>query len=296
MGKSPAVKVSPLWLVRGAWLALPLLAGPVFADALDPRSRPVQLVASGGLWLVWALVLVATLLPRTVTLTAVRVVAPGVLAAVVVAVVDASSASALVRVAALVGALVVVGVSFAPSVGQAFVNGSSYGEELRVPLRVPAPLLLGPVEVAWLATAAGLMAGPLLLAARQWVVGLMVLALGLAAAWWGVRVLHTLAQRWVVFVPAGLVLHDPLTLVDPILLRRSTVRRLGPAPAATDGLDLTRGALGLALEADLVGDVSLTLVSGGRGAETETVDTAAVLFTPTRPGVLLAAARSRNIG
>jgi hypothetical protein len=295
MGKSPAVKWSPLWLVRAAWLALPLLAGPVFADALDPRSRPVQVVVSGGLWLVWALVLVATLVPRTVTLTAVRIVTPGVLVTVVAAVVDASDSSTLARMAGLVGALMVVGVVFAPSVGQAFVNGSSYGEELRVPLRVPAPLLLGPIEVAWLAVAL-VVAGPLLLAARQWAAGVVLLALGAGGAWWGVRVLHSLARRWVVFVPTGMVLHDPLTLVDPILLRRSTVRQLGPAPASTTGLDLTRGALGLALEADLVGDVSLTLVSGGRGTETETVDTACVLFTPTRPGALLAAARARKIG
>ena len=38
-----------------------MLLGPAVGDALDGASRPVQLVASVGLWVGWAVVLVATL-------------------------------------------------------------------------------------------------------------------------------------------------------------------------------------------------------------------------------------------
>lgn len=280
--------------MRALWLLLPLLAGPVCAASLDDTSRPIQVVASLGLWVGWALGLLATLVPRTLTLTALRLLASAAVVAVVWAVIDAgSSASTAARVVGLVSVLVTVVLAFFPDTGRLFVEGSAYGDEQRFPLRVPAPLLLGPVPLAWVAVVAGVAAGPLLLAARAWVVGVVALALGGAAAWWGARALHVLSRRWVVLVPAGLVLHDQLTLADPVLLRREQVRGLDPAPADTDALDLTGGALGLALELTLVGPADLT-VAGASANETVKADR--LLFTPSQPGALLAAARTRRIG
>jgi hypothetical protein len=103
-----------------------------------------------------------------------------------------------------------------------------------------------------------------------------------------------LARRWVVLVPSGLVLHDQLALAEPILLRRQDVRSLEPAPADTEGLDLTRGALGLALEVTLIAPVDLSVVAERPGAPTETTTAASLLFTPTQPGSLLTAYRARS--
>lgn len=286
--------------MRVAWLLLPLLAGPVLADALDSTARAIQVVASLGLWGGWLAGLLATLLPRTVTLTALRLLASGAVVAVGWAAVDAGTGvdpTALGwRVAGLVNVLVAVVVAFAPETGRLFVDGSSYGDEQRFPLRVPAPLLAGPVPLAWLAVVVGGSAGPLLLAAEVWVAGAVALVAGVAAVWWGARALHVLARRWVVLVPSGMVLHDQLALAEPILLRREEVRALDPAPADTDALDLTRGALGLALEVALVGPAALTLAPVGRAAPAEAVKADRLLFTPTRPGALLAAARPRRLG
>lgn len=281
--------------MRAGWLGLPLVVGPVLGDALGDSSRPVQVVASLGLWGGWVAVLLATLVPRTVSLTVLRVGAPAAGAAVVAAVV-ADGSSPGWRVAAVSWAVVTAAVAFSPVTGQAFVDGSSYGDEQRFPLRTPAALLAGPVVLAWAAVVAGVATGPLLLAARQWLAGGLALVAGLAAVWWGLRALHTLSRRWVVLVPGGLVLHDPLALTDPVLFRRATVRRLGPAPADTRALDLTRGALGLALEVELVEPVSLTLAPGGPRRPSETVETDRLLFTPTRPGALLTATRTRHLG
>ena len=71
------------WLVRGLWAALPFTAGPALAAALDSASRPVQLVASTGLWLGWAVGMVATFAPHPIALTALRVVAPAAVVAAV---------------------------------------------------------------------------------------------------------------------------------------------------------------------------------------------------------------------
>jgi hypothetical protein len=281
------------WPVRLTWLVLPLVTGPALGDALDDASRPIQLVAGLGLWLGWALVLVATLVPTTVSLTALRVAAPGVAVAALAATVAGGASTA--DVVGLAGALVAALAAFWPRTGEAFVNGSSYGDERRMPLRVPGPLLAGPLPLVWAVAASGVAAGPLLLAAKQWVVGALALAAGLPVAWLAVRALHTLARRWLVFVPTGVVVHDPLALAEPVLLRRVDVRSLGPAPADTAALDLTRGALGLALEIKVSPAVALVLAGGGRAAVHEVTTAGELLVAPTLPGAVLAEARRRKL-
>jgi hypothetical protein len=287
---------SSAWPAFATWLAMPLLAGPALAAALDGAGRPVQLVASAGLWAGWALVLIATLVPRTVSLTALRIVAPAGCVAAMVAAASASDLAVGWRLAALVVSLVMLGVTFAPSTGHAFVNGSSYGDEQRFCLRAPGPVLLGLVQALWVVVVAGTVTGPLLIAAEQWVPGAVALPVGWIAAWWGARVLHVLARRWVVLVPAGMVLHDQLALADPVLLRRADVAALAPAPAGSDAVDLTRAALGLALEVQLRRPAQLSVVTNGRGESTATVAVDRLLLTPTRPGALVAAARDRHLG
>jgi hypothetical protein len=281
------------WPVRVAWLVLPLLVGPALGDALADASRPVQLVASIGAWGAWAAALVAALVPTTVSLTALRLAAPSAVAAALAALVADGPGTA--TIAGLAGALVVALIALAPETAEVLVDGSSYGDERRLPLRTPAGLLLGPVELAWAAVVAGVAAGPLLLAARQWVTGAVALVVGLAAAWWGVRALHTLARRWLVFVPTGVVIHDPLTLLDPILVHRNHVAAFGPAPADSEALDLTGGASGLALELRLNEPLELLPAGPQRGAARLT-EVAAVLVTPSRPGRAVAEARRRRIG
>jgi hypothetical protein len=281
------------WPARVTWLVLPVVLGPAVADALDDASRPIQVVASIGLWLGWAAVLVATLVPTTVSLTALRLAAPAAVVAAVAAVLTDGASVALVI--ALVGALVAALAAFWPGTGEAFVAGSSYGDERRMPLRVPGPLLAGPLVLAWAAAAAGVAAGPLLLAARQWIAGAAAVVVGVPVAIVAIRSLHTLARRWLVFVPNGVVVHDPLALAEPVLLRRADVRSFGPAPADTAALDLTRGALGLALEVRLAPPASVVLASGGRHGVSEATTAAALLVSPTRPGAVLAEARRRRL-
>jgi hypothetical protein len=281
------------WLVRLTWVVLPFTLGPAIGAALHPHSEPVRLAAAGLAWAVWAAVLVGTLVPHPVGLTAMRVAAPAV-AAVSIAAVATGRPSSTDTGLALASGLAVIVVAFTPATGMLFVNGPAYPNERRYPLRIPGPLLIGPVELAWLATVAVPVVGTLLLAARAWVPGAVVLVVGLPVAVGLARSLHTLARRWVVFVPAGVVLHDPLAVVDPVLFVRPSVETLRPAPAATDSLDLTQGAWGLALELVLWEKVPVVLVKPGRPGGRQG-SSARLLFTPTRPGRVLAEAGSRRI-
>jgi len=191
-------------------------------------------------------------------------------------------------------AVVTAGGVFSPVLGAVCVNGPAYPNERRFLLRAPGALLYGGLVLVWALAVVGVAAGPLLLAARQWVGGAVALAAGWALAVVLLRAVHDLSRRWAVLVPAGLVVHDPLTLVDPVLLPRQVVERVGPAPASTTARDLTQNAPGLALQVDLREELDLSVVRPGRRGG-EAVKVRSLLITPTRPGALLDEARRKRL-
>jgi hypothetical protein len=280
------------WGLRVMWAALPFTTGPALSAALHHHGD-VRTPASAALWTAWAAVLVATLVAHPISLTVIRAAAPAAMAASLAAAVEGHpSAVALGLALAWSGATAAA--AFLPQTAFICVNGPAYPNERRFPLAAPGALLLGPIEVAWAASVGLPAAAVLLLSAHQWVWGGVVGVAGAAAAAVGARALHGLARRWVVFVPAGLVLHDPMSLVDPVLFGRRVIERLGPAPAGSDSLDLTQRAAGLALELVLTEKVPMVLMKPGdrRG---EAGASARLLFTPSRPGAVLAEGRSRRL-
>ena len=194
---------------------------------------------------------------------------------------------------ALGATLVAALAAFWPVTGEVFVDGSAYGDERRLPLRVPGPLVAGPLELVWALVVAGVATGPLLLAARQWVLGAVAAGRGR-----GGRVVGAAcAPRPVAALgrvraggPGGA---RPAGPGRPRARPAGGPAVAGPAPADSDALDLTRGAFGLALELRFADPVSL-LVVRGRG-ESDAVTAEAVLVTPTRPGALLTEARARRL-
>lgn len=278
------------WVVRATWALLAVASGGPAGEALSAASRPVQLVASGGLWLGWTAGVVASFIPHPVSLTALRLLAPAAVGTVLAAAAAGHADALAVGWAVMVTAWV-----FTPAWGAGCVNGPAYPNERRYLLRVPGPLLSGPLLIAWALMVAGAAGGPLLLAARQWVWGGLALAAGVPLAVVLARAVHGLSRRWIVFVPAGMVVHDLMTLAEPVLVKRSTVSRLGPAPAGAESsaVDLTQRALGLVLQGELDVDLPLNLVRPGR-REAEVVTARKFLFSPTRPGQLLAYAKARR--
>lgn len=288
------VRASPLtWITRALWLTLPLTLGDLVAQALDGRSDAVVVAGAALAWSLWAATLLSSLVLLPLTLLAMRVMAPLALVGGVVAAVDA--APEVAGWIGLVSAAVLLVTAMSADVGIDFVNGASYGDERRFPLRPPAALLLGPVPLVWALVALPLPVAVLALAARQWVLGAACALLGAAALFWGTRVLARLTARWCVFVPAGITLVDDMALVDPVLLRAEHVVRLGPAPADTTATDLSVGATGLILQVDVSVPVSV-VPTVGRGRVTEAVEVSSLLFAPSRPGALIAHAATRRIG
>ena len=252
----------------------------------------MRLTAAVLAWGLWGAGLAASLVPLPVTLTLLRVLAP--VPVVAGAVAAATTSPGPLGWVGLVTAAVVAVTAMSSEVGDWFVNGSSYGDERRMPLRPPAVLLFGPVELLWVVTVWPVLAGILLLAGGAWAAGAVLTAVGAVTAWSGFRTLARLARRWIVFVPAGVTLVDDLALAEPILFARARILRLGPAPADTDALDLSAGATGLIMQVDLDGPLDL-VPAVRRGGTAETVTVTSVLMAPGRPGAMLAHAEDRRI-
>ncbi|MEZ5412240.1 MAG: hypothetical protein R2761_29680 [Acidimicrobiales bacterium] len=285
-----------LWPLRLAWLAAPLGIGVGLADRLDHFASTGGAIAEVALWAAWFAGLVACLVPSTQSLTVVRIGAPGALALVVLAALVGDGGFPAGRLQALGYGAVLSLVAFLPTTADRMINGSAYGSERRMALRPPAFALLGPVQVTWLLVFAGLVTGPVLLANEWWIAGVVACLLGAVACRHGFRVLHQLARRWIVFVPAGFVIHDHMLLVESILLRRAIVAALGPAREGDDAMagaaDVSGGARGLALEV-----AARERVAFGRRVKRAVVNTEAdrVVFTPSLPGAVLSEARVRAI-
>lgn len=281
-----------LWLIRLLWLALPLVVGPTLGQVLDGATQSTATIIEIAAWGFWFAGLLAALVPHPVSLTALRVLAPAVAGAAVLSLL-ASTRSTSVAVSMIYG-LVLTVLVLLPSIGDAMVNGSAYGSERRMALRTPGPTLFGPLQLAWLAIFGGLIGWAIALLADQPVLAAGLAVVGAGLAWLGWRVLHQLARRWVVFVPAGFVLHDLMQLRDPVLIPRTSVSSLGPSPIEEqdDLLDLSAGSLGLALEVETRHPIGFDHRQGG---DIATVDTANIRFTPTLPGGVLTEARIRGL-
>ncbi|MGH1493068.1 MAG: hypothetical protein ACRBK7_27345 [Acidimicrobiales bacterium] len=289
-----------LWPARVLWLLAPLTVGTGLTDALESQASTPGLIVEIALWLSWFAVLVAALTPSPRSLTICRIAGPVAIGATILAgLADSWSSSRLVG---LGFAVLFSAVSFLPTFGDHMINGSAYGSERRMALRPPAFVLIGPAQLAWLMVFFGLTAAPMLILAERFALAAVAIIVGAAAVWAGGRVLHQLARRWIVFVPAGFVIHDPMTVVDSVLLRRNEVATLGPASAdqelgsATGNddlrIDLSGGALGLALQVALK---KATPITTRKGREMNNREVDNLIFSPTLPGAMLSEARIRGL-
>jgi hypothetical protein len=244
------LRVIWLWCTRVIWALLPVTMGGAIADATRDWSAAPARLADVMLWAVWAAGLFALFAPRPWGLTFLRIVAP---CGFVSAAIAAASTSVASAVLALAGAFVAMVFVLAAPFAAAAANALAYGDEQRFVLRVPLPLILAPVPIAVLLVGVGATAGPLLLADGRVVAGVVTTVIGWLLAALLVHALHPLSCRWLVLVPAGIAIADPLTLTEPVLVRREQIEhfgRLGATALGGQSLDLRVGTLigGVALE------------------------------------------------
>jgi hypothetical protein len=280
-----------VWTARAAWIVLPLTTGAAFNDMFQPWARGPQIVAAVLLWIAWFAGLVALLAPRPWGFTIMRVVAPVALA---LAVASAWSSPWPTAALAIASTAIATATALSSAVAHACAASTAYGREQRFPLRVPISLLAGPLPVSVAAVGAGIACGPLLLANGDIVAGIGSLIVGAPVVALLTRSLLALDRRWIVLVPAGLVVVDPLTFPDPVLLPRELIASLRRAPRETrerDDSEIFVGGPGPLLLTCREGGTFLRRSGRGR----VTVEADRLRISPLRPDLALRAAGAHRI-
>ena len=276
-----------VWLSRVLWVTTPLSAGAVLDEALDDWSGAGRVLAIVLLFAGWAIGVVALLTPRPRSFTALRIVAPALLVSTV-----AASTATLGSLLATVHGAIATGLVLSAWVADACTDGASYGPERRVPMRVPPQFALVVVPAAVIVVVVGFSAGPLLLGERRWLAGTAATAFGIPLAVAALRSLMSLERRFVVLVPAGVVVSDSLVLVDPVMIPREHVVKFASTDDATRGLPTRRAReldlrLGLRHGIEIVTDEPAPIPCREGRRDSKTVDVQRILCAPVNPVVIL---------
>jgi hypothetical protein len=282
-----------MWCARIVWALLAITVGGVLADALASWSDAARAVATVLAGVAWAASLLALFVPRPWGLTLLRVTAP---CAVLLAVLSTTSTDAGLAVLAITTSVVAAFFALSATVANATGNALAYGDEQRFVLRIPLPLLLGPIPIGVLLVAAGVTAGPIALAAERVPLGIVLCVIGFPLAFAIARSLHALSSRWLVFVPAGIAIVDHLTIVDTVLVRRTqiaTFRRTARTEVPADALDLRLGTLAGGIAIVLAADVTFTRRRGRDAAEL--IQPSVVLVATVAADAAAALAQARRI-
>jgi hypothetical protein len=282
--------VAGLWGPRISWLTVAIAGIWSIGDALDGRSSAVRATVAAGAWLVWGVGVVALMVPSTLGLTTARMSATlAVCVSVVSWIAGAGAAPGAAFVAcASVSGLLMGGAEF----GQRCVQASAYGDEDRFLLRPPAPFL-APMVLAGALWAGATIAAPLLLATGQWVIGVITAVIAVLLTIGVVPRFDLLGRRWLVLVPAGLVVHDPVVLGETLMIPRSDVDGIELALADTDAADFTGPAAGHAVEISLTSMTDALLAPTKKAPRGTALHVRSFIVAPTRPGAVLRAAQSR---
>jgi hypothetical protein len=242
--------------------------------------------------LVWGVTLIALVIPSVMSLTLARVITPlAATAAVIFWWTTSDTTNGAITSAATATAAIIVGTG---EFGQRSVQASAYGDEQRFPLRAPSAFLVASV-IAWLLTAVAVIVAIGMLGDNNvvsTVVGLVAVALVvLGAPRW-----HRLSRRWLVLVPAGVVVHDPLVLSETAMWRRHHIAGASLATSDTSAADLTGPASGHLIEVRLSETATVVLTDGRANPRGRAIHLTAGLIAPSRPGAAIAAMRQRGIG
>jgi hypothetical protein len=289
VGRVPALARVVVWAARVAWLAVAIAGGAAIGEALGEHGRAVQLAGTAMAWTGWAVGAIALAVPSVVTLTLVRVVVPGSLVVAALAIADrADPPSGIALLAPALAASTLVATA---EFGSVYLQASAYGAESRFGLRPPIGYLLA-CAATWLATATAVVLAVPALAGQAWGLGtvcVLVAAAGLVLLphrW------HQLSRRWLVLVPAGIVVHDPVVLADTLTLPRRAIAgvALDEHGAATPtAADLTGPTPGLTVALRLGEPATAVLAPTSAHRAGRTIHLTALVVSPTRPGAVVKA-------
>lgn len=291
-----AITALTVWGARLAWLLIAVVGGQAVGGALADHGHGVARALTIGAWAAWAVGGLGLAVPSTAGLTVARVVVPGALVVTLVTAIGGATATEVLALAA--PALVATPLVLSADLGRVWAQASAYGDEQRFPLRPPAGYLAASVA-SWLIWTVALVVAAVAWSDGAWVVAVGASAVVVAGALTLPRRWHQLSRRWLVLVPAGLVVHDPVVLGDTLMVPRRQIEllrltRVGPEREPT-AADLTGPTAGPAIEVGLRESATVVFAPRPGNPKGRAIHALAFVVAPSRPGAVLAAAADRRL-
>jgi hypothetical protein len=152
-------------------------------------------------------------------------------------------------------------------------------------------VLIAPILLSTLVVDLSIISLPLLVAEKNW----SIAAVSLAGLYFSAKYLlpriHLLSRRWLVFVPAGVVIHDEIVLSTNLMIRKQELSRIQLARDNSAAADLSALTWGVPLEFSFNKplDISLTSIGAKHLNTISTIHAQSVLIATSRPGAVLSA-------
>ena len=265
-----------LWSMRILVGCLPFVGAGVGA-LLETRSTAIQIVGTVLAWLIWGLIVLASFISHPISLTVLRMGTP-VFAGFLVFIAATDQGSTLQVINATIGFAVLL-IGFSAEIGSIYVQASAYGDERRFLLRPPVAFV-APVAISVVIVDFFIIATPMFFAARIWLAGCI--------KFMAPRI-HQLSRRWLVFVPAGFVVHDEIVLSINLMIKKQELVDIQLARDDTQAADLSALTWGVPLELSFnkTLDVSLTAIGARHLKAVSAIHATSIIIAPSRPGAVL---------
>jgi len=275
-------KMTPVvvWASRLSVIATGL-AVPLLNNALRQMSSLTGISSTVGIWLLWSIALLCTLVPSSSALTAIRLALPTIfviVAAVAVATGISSGVAAALAISLLASLLI-----FSGDIGDSFVQLAAYGDERRYLLRCPPAMLLVQV-LSWLVWLTLTIVAINLLASDALILGAVVAIAALLLTIVLPRRFHRFSRRWLVSVPAGLVIHDHVVLAETAMFMNNAVIEVGIDLAPSEAADLSGKCSGIGLLIALKDFDTVVLAATPKTPGGSAIHVKSMRICPTRPG------------
>ena len=244
-----------LWAARLAWVVVAVVGGQAIGDAVAGRSDAVQVAATVAAWLAWAAGALALTVPSVATLTAMRAIVPG---AVLVGVATALFGAGTSALALVVPAAVAAVLAGAAETGRGLRAGLGVRGRVQVPAATAARVprrhgrVVGGLGGRHRRRTAGV-------GRPRWVLAVVVTVVAVTTTLLLPRRWHQLSRRWLVAVPAGLVVHDPVVLADTVMLPRRVIAGVAAGERGAGAADLTGPTPGLVVAIEVRDVVPMVL-------------------------------------
>ena len=272
---------------------LPFIGAGV-GGLLDDRSDAVQITGTALAWAVWGVVVIASYISHPITLTVLRIGTPVVASFMIfVAVTQGFSGSQIISAAVSVAVLLL---SFSAEIGAIYVQASAYGDEKRFALRPPV-VLVAPILLSALVADLSILGLPMLVAAKNWSVAAVALIGFFVSGKYLLPSIHLLSRRWLVFVPAGIVVHDEVVLSINLMIRKQELLQIKLARDNSAATDLSALTWGVPLEFSFNKplDVALTSIGAKHLNSVSAIHAQSVLVATSRPGAVLSTHKTKTI-